>query len=64
MAALTDQRILIDLKAIMLMAGISRGVAYRMVAHPDFPKAVRIPGRHPKWFADEVRDYFRQQQAA
>jgi predicted DNA-binding transcriptional regulator AlpA len=64
MAALSDQRHLWDLKAIQLYAGISRASSYRLVSQEDFPKAIRIPGMNPKWFAEEVKDYFRAQQAA
>jgi predicted DNA-binding transcriptional regulator AlpA len=64
MAALANQQLLWDLKAIMLAAGVSRASAYRIVSQPGFPKPVRIPGMNPKWFAEEVKEYFRDQQAA
>jgi predicted DNA-binding transcriptional regulator AlpA len=49
-----------SLRDIMAFRGVGRSTAYKIVSQPDFPKADRSGGTHPRWFADEVRNYFRQ----
>jgi predicted DNA-binding transcriptional regulator AlpA len=64
MADIANQQLLWTLGDIMLATGWSRATAYRWVAQPDFPKPIRREGFRPQWFADEVRDFLRDQQAA
>ena len=42
----------------------SRATFYRFRAHPDFPKAVRPGGGHPRWLASEIIQWAIQPQKA
>lgn len=49
---------------ICAWAKLSRKTAYRIIYRPGFPTAIRIDGGHPRWVADEVKDWFDAQREA
>lgn len=53
------------IKEIAEYASYGETLTRRIAAQPDFPKPIRVfNGGHPRWEADEVRDWFRARKDA
>ena len=53
------------LDEICEFAKYSRKVGQKMIAQPDFPKAIRwTDGAHPRWVAEEVQEWMMARRAA
>jgi len=46
--------VLLRLRAVMLVTGLSRSTLYRLIAHEQFPRPVRLVPRAVAWRCSEV----------
>lgn len=61
---LPEDWILWSAKDIAAYLGCGRSTVYRHMADPEFPKAQRPGGGHPRWLAVEVRAWALRQKSA